>query len=72
MSLPSYSEFKSTLTPEQFKAIADRINDEKIDVKFSFSSEGLNSLFTAATVSSICATLDIIELYHEWLSKQLP
>lgn len=72
MSLPDYSEFVSTLTQEKFEEIAERINNKKVEVDFSLSSEGLNSLFTASTALSINATLDIVKLYHEWLSKQLP
>ncbi len=71
MSLPEFSEFRTLLTKEKIMEITQGINELGVEVESSLSKEDVNSLLTAAATVSICATQEIIKLYHEWLSEQL-
>ncbi len=71
MTFPDFSEFLSTLTKEKLMEITQKVNDKGITADFSMTNDGINSLFTAMSIADISFTLEILQLYHEWLSEHL-
>lgn len=71
MTFPDFSEFLSTLTKEKLMEITQKVNDKDITADFSMTNDGINSLFTAMSIADISFTLEILQLYHEWLSEHL-
>lgn len=71
MTFPDFSEFLSTLTKEKLMEITQKVNDKGITADFSMINDGINSLFTAMSIADISFTLEILQLYHEWLSEHL-
>lgn len=71
MTFPDFSEFLSTLTKEKLMEITQKVNDKGITTDFSMTNDGINSLFTAMSIADISFTLEILQLYHEWLSEHL-
>lgn len=71
MTFPDFSEFLSTLTKEKLMEITQKVNDKGITADFSMTNDGINSLFTAISIADVSFTLEILQLYHEWLSEHL-
>lgn len=71
MTFPDFSEFLSTLTKEKLMEITQKVNDKGITADFSMTNDGINSLFTAMSIADVSFTLEILQLYHEWLSEHL-
>ncbi len=71
MTFPDFSEFLSTLTKEKLMEITQKVNDKGITADFSMTNDGINSLFTAMSIADVNFTLEILQLYHEWLSEHL-
>lgn len=71
MQFPDFSEFISTLTKEKLMEITQRVNEKHITADITMTNNGINSLFTASSTANVCFTLEILRLYHEWLSEHL-
>ncbi len=71
MNFPDFSEFSATLSPEKIKEICDTINSVNITSEFSLTQEGLNSFATAMSSTNLLFTLEVLKLYHNWLSEKL-
>lgn len=71
MNFPDFSEFSATLSAEKIKEICDTINSVNITSDFSLTQEGLNSFAAAMSSTNLLFTLEILKLYHNWLSEKL-
>lgn len=67
--IKSYNEFLKTLSPERLVEIANSASANADDLKIESSLA--TSLGNQVAGISLTFTIEILRLYHEWLSEQL-
>lgn len=76
MLLPSFEEFLSTLTEEDYAEFSGRDNLMMFRVKTPLTDEDLNVLLQQLTSAAAAASgrfsIKLLQTYHNWLSQNLP
>lgn len=67
--LKSFDEFLKILTPEKIKEIADSANESSKELRQDSTYSTLLGNQVAGV--SLTFTIEVLSLYHEWLSEQL-
>lgn len=68
--MKDFNDFLSTLTPEVYKQIAQKVNEKNIKISNNPSSQNSSVDFGngIAAVDTIIS-LELLKLYHNWLNS---
>lgn len=65
--MKNFDDFLKTLTEKDLSDMAKYVNDNRIEVSFPVTNDGVNSFLTGSVAANSLMTIQILRKYHDWL-----